>query len=157
MKEQILEVLKDIHEAKTLMEINDLLNLHTVEEYKNLSKDINELVEDYELYRTKKEKYLLIKNCPGLKIGKIAINKKGFGFLILDKEDDIYISSENLNNAIHNDTVLVEIIKKGLKPKGRILKIIKRDLNNVVGEVIIKDSKMMLKPDDEKLDLTIYL
>lgn len=157
MKEQILEVLKDIHEAKTLMEINDLLNLHTVEEYKNLSKDINELVEDYEIYRTKKEKYLLIKNCPSLKIGKIAINKKGFGFLILDKEDDIYISSENLNNAIHNDTVLVEIIKKGLKPEGRILKIIKRDLNNVVGEVIIKDSKMMLKPDDEKLDLTIYL
>lgn len=157
MKEQILEVLKDIHEAKTLMEINDLLNLHTVEEYKNLSKDINELVEDYEIYRTKKEKYLLIKNCPGLKIGKIAINKKGFGFLTLDKEDDIYISSENLNNAIHNDTVLVEIIKKGLKPEGRILKIIKRDLNNVVGEVIIKDSKMMLKPDDEKLDLTIYL
>lgn len=107
MKEQILEVLKDIHEAKTLMEINDLLNLHTVEEYKDLSKAVEELVEEYELFRTKKEKYLLIKNCPGLKIGKIAINKKGFGFLILDKEDDIYIGSENLNNAIHNDTVLV--------------------------------------------------
>lgn len=157
MKEQIIEGLKDIHEAKTLMEINDLLNLHTVEEYKNLSKDINELVEEYELFRTKKEKYLLIKNCPGLKIGKIAINKKGFGFLILDKEDDIYIGSENLNNAIHNDTVLVEIIKKGLKPEGKVLKIVKRDLNNVVGEIMIKDSKMMLKPDDEKLDIIIYL
>ena len=36
MKEQILEVLKDIHEAKTLMEINDLLNLIKVEEYKNI-------------------------------------------------------------------------------------------------------------------------
>lgn len=157
MKEQILEVLKDVHEAKTLMEINDLLNLHTVEEYKNLTKDVEELVSDFELFKTKKEKYLLIKNCPGLKIGKIAINKKGFGFLILEKEDDIYISSENLNNAIHNDTVLVEIIKKGLKPEGRVLKIVKRDLDNVVGEIIIKDNKMMLKPDDDKLDLTIYL
>jgi len=157
MKKQILDILKDIHEAKTLMEINDLLNLHTVEEYKTLSNEIEELVNQYELFKTKKEKYLLIKNCPGLKIGKIAINKKGFGFLILEKEDDIYIGSENLNNAIHNDTVLVEVIKKGLKPEGRVLKIIKRDLNNVVGEIIIKDSKMMLKPDDEKLDLTIYL
>lgn len=157
MKEQIIEVLKDIHEAKTLMEINDLLNLHTVEEYKDLSKAVEELVEEYELFRTKKEKYLLIKNCPGLKIGKIAINKKGFGFLILDKEDDIYVGSENLNNAIHNDTVLVEVIKKGLKPEGKVLKIVKRDLNNVVGEIIIKDHKMMLKPDDEKLDITIYL
>lgn len=157
MKEQIIETLKDIHEAKTLMEINDLLNLHTVAEYQELSKNLEELVNDYEVYKTKKDKYLLIKNCPGLKIGKIAINKKGFGFLILDKEDDIYIGSENLNNAIHNDTVLVEIIKKGLKPEGRVLKIVKRDLNNVVGEVIIKDNKMMLKPDDDKLDLTIYL
>lgn len=157
MKEQIIEVLKDVHEAKTLMEINDLLNLHTVEEYKTLSKEIEELVNTYEIFKTKKDKYLLIKNCPGLKIGKIAINKKGFGFLILEKEDDIYIDSNNLNNAIHNDTVLVEIIKKGLKPEGRVLKIVKRDLNNVVGEVIIKDNKMMLKPDDDKLDLTIYL
>ena len=157
MKEQIIEVLKDVHEAKTLMEINDLLNLHTVEEYKTLSKEIEELVNTYEIFKTKKEKYLLIKNCPGLKIGKIAINKKGFGFLLLDKEDDIYIDSDNLNNAIHNDTVLVEIIKKGLKPEGRVLKIVKRDLNNVVGEVIIKDNKMILKPDDDKLDLTIYL
>lgn len=157
MKEQIIEVLNDIHEAKTLMEINDLLKLHTVEEYKELTKAINELVDNYEIFRTKKDKYLLIKNCPGLKIGKIAINKKGFGFLILDKEDDIYIGSENLNNAIHNDTVLVEIIKKGLKPEGRVLKVVKRDLSNVVGEVIIKDNKIMLKPDDEKLDLTIYL
>ena len=157
MQEKIIEVLDDIHEAKTLMEINDLLNLHTVAEYQELSKNIEELVNNYEIFKTKKEKYLLIKNCPGLKIGKIAINKKGFGFLILEKEDDIYIDKDHLNNAIHNDTVLVEIIKKGLKPEGRVLKIIKRDLNNIVGEVIIKDNKKMLKPDDDKIDLTIYL
>ena len=34
MKEQILEVLKNIHEAKTLIEINDLLGLTTVDELK---------------------------------------------------------------------------------------------------------------------------
>ena len=61
MKKQILDILKDIHEAKTLMEINDLLNLHTVEEYKTLSNEIEELVNQYELFKTKKEKYLLIK------------------------------------------------------------------------------------------------
>lgn len=157
MKEKILEALNDIHEAKDLMEINDLLNLHTVQEYQELTQNIEELVNDCQIFKTKKEKYLLMKNCPGLRIGKLAINKKGFGFLILEKEDDIYISKENLNNAIHNDTVLVEIINKGLKPEGKVLKIVKRDLENIVGEVITKHNKIMLKPDDDKLNLEIYL
>lgn len=112
MKEQIINILTNIHEAKTLIEINDLLNLKTVAEYQELTKNIEELVNDYIVFKTKKDKYLLMKNCPGLKIGKIAINKKGFGFLILDKEDDIYISANNLGSAIHNDIVLVDIIKK---------------------------------------------
>lgn len=38
MKEQILESLKNIHEAKALIEINDLLKLTTVEEYQELQK-----------------------------------------------------------------------------------------------------------------------
>ena len=157
MKEQIINILTNIHEAKTLIEINDLLNLKTVAEYQELTKNIEELVNDYIVFKTKKDKYLLMKNCPGLKIGKIAINKKGFGFLILDKEDDIYISANNLGSAIHNDIVLVDIIKKGLKPEGRVLKVIKRDLENIVGEVIEKDNKLLLKPDDNKLNLTIHL
>jgi len=157
MKEDIIKILDNIHEAKTIIEINDLLELTTVEELQKLTKNLEELVNDYIVFKTKKEKYLLMKNCPGLKIGRIAINKKGFGFLILDKEEDIYISKENLNDAIHNDIVLVEILKKGLKPEGKVIKTVKRDLNNVVGEVIIKNNKIMLKPDDEKLNINVYL
>ena len=36
MKDQVLNTLKNIHEAKTLIEINDLLNLKTAEELKEL-------------------------------------------------------------------------------------------------------------------------
>ena len=157
MKEEIIKLLDNIHEAKNLIEINDLLGLNTVEELQELTKNIEELVTDFILFKTKKDKYLLMKNCPGLKIGKLAINKKGFGFLLLEKEDDIYIAKEHLNDAIHNDIVLVEIIKKGLKPEGRVTRIVKRDLKNVVGEIIIKNKKLFLKPDDEKLNITIQL
>lgn len=157
MKDNIINTLKDIHEAKTLMEINDLLGLKSVEEYQNLSKEVEELVEEFKVFKTKKDKYLLMENCPGLKIGKLAINKKGFGFLILDKEDDIYIAENNLGSAIHNDTVLVEILKKGLKPEGRVLKVVKRDVANLVGEVILVDGKVLLKPDDNKITLKVFL
>ena len=157
MKEKILDLLKNIHEAKTLIEINDLLQLTTVKELQELTKNLEELVNEYQVFKTKKDKYLLLANCPNLKIGPIAINKKGFGFVILNQEDDIYVAEQDLNGAIHNDIVLVEVLKKGLKPEGRVLKIVKRNLENIVGEIYFQNNKVMLKPDDAKLRLTIFI
>ena len=51
---------------------------------------------------------------------------------------------------------MCEIINKGLKKEGRILKIIERNLDNLVGEVIYKDNKTYLKLDDKK-DITIEI
>ena len=157
MKEQILQTLNDIHEAKTLIEINDLLGLTTVEKLEELQKEIEELVNDYQVFKTKKDKYLLMKNCPGLKIGRLSVNKKGFGFLILDKEDDIYIAKDDMNGAINDDTVLVEVTEKGLEPAGRVLKIVKRELKNIVGEIKVIGKKKILEPDDDKVNLKIVL
>ncbi len=157
MKEQILRVLNNIHEAKTLIEINDLLGLKTAQELQELQKNLDELINEYQVFKTKKDKYLLLKNAPSLKIGKLAINKKGVGFLILDKEDDIYIAKDDLNGAINNDTVLVEITQKGLEPAGKVLKIIKRDLKNIVGEIKVIGRKKILEPDDDKVTLKIIL
>ena len=157
MKEQILDVLKDIHEAKTLIEINNLLKLTTVEDYQELQKNMEELVNNFLVFKTKKDKYLLMKNCPGLKIGKLSVNKKGFGFLLLDKEDDIYIAKDDMNGAINDDTVLVEVTEKGLEPAGKVLKIVKRDLKNIVGEVKVIGKKKILEPDDDKVNLKIIL
>ena len=157
MKEKIRKVLENIHEAKELIEINDLLGLTTVEEYQELQKNMEELVSTYQVFKTKKNKYLLMKNCPGLKIGKLSVTKKGFGFLILEKEEDIYISKDNLNGAINDDTVLVEITEKGIKPEGKVLKVVKRDLENIVGEIKVIKNNKILEPDDDKINLKIYL
>ena len=158
MKERILNLMKDIHEAKELMEINDLLGLVTAAEYKELQDAMNELVEEYTVFLTKKGKYILLKNCPGLKVGKLSVNKKGFGFLCLEKEDDIYIDAKNMNGAIHDDVVLVEVFVKGVRKEARVIRIVKRDIHNLVGEVLFTDNnKFYLNIDDDKRDLVIEL
>lgn len=157
MKEEILKVLENIHEAKEAMEINDLLHLHTVDEYKELENALEELVDEYLVYKTKKDRYILVKNCPSIKIGKLTVNKKGYGFVILEKEDDLYIASDNLNGAIHDDYVLSEIIRSGVKKEGRVLKILKREINDLVGEIVVKDNEMTIDLDDDKKDLELVL
>ena len=157
MKERILEILDDVHEAKTILEINNLLELKTVLEYQESMQAINELVNENVLYHTNKDKYIIYKNCPSLKIGKISINKKGFGFVLLEKEDDLYIAEDNLNNAVDEDLVLAEIIRGGLKKEGRIVRILERNLANLVGEIIVKNNKKKFKLDNDKLDIIVEL
>ena len=157
MKEKVLETLNNLYEAKDIIAINDLLGLKTSEELKELSDTLTELENEYLVYRTKKDKYILLKNCPSLKIGKYQANKKGFGFVVLQKEDDLYIDKDNLNGAVHNDYVLAEITKNGVKKEGRILKVLNRELNNLVGEIVIKDNKKEVVLDDEKLNLILVL
>ena len=153
MQEEILNILENIHEAKDLIEINDLLELKTSEELKDLQDSLEELVNNYIVFKTKKDKYILLKNCPSLKIGKYQANKKGFGFVILKQEDDLYIDREYTNGAIEDDIVLAEVIRKGIRPEGKIIRVIKRDLKNLVGEIIETSKGLAVKLDDEKLDL----
>ena len=157
MKEQVNNLLSSLYEAKDIIAINDLLGLKTSEELKELSDTLTELENEYIVYRTKKDKYILLKNCPSLKIGKYQANKKGFGFVILPKEDDLYINESLTHGAIEGDIVLAEVLKKGLKPEGQVLKIVKRDLHDLVGEIIETKKGLNIKLDDDKLDLEIKL
>lgn len=157
MKEQILNILSDVHEAKDAMEINDMLHFKSAEEYRDLVDVLEKLVEEYIVYKTKKGKYILLKNCPSLKIGKLTVNKKGYGFVLLEKEEDLYIASDNMNGAIHDDYVLAEIIRSGVKKEGRVLKILRRDINDMVGEIVVKDNKMFIDLDDDKKDIDLVI
>jgi len=158
MKDKVIGVLDNIHEAKELIEINDLLGLKTSDELRELQDALSELVEEYIVFYTKKGKYILTKNCPSIKIGRLSVNKKGFGFVILDKEEDLYIDKKNMNGAIHDDIVLAETFTKGVKKEGKIIRVLKRELKDLVGEVnFTEDKRAFLKLDDDKKDITIEL
>ena len=142
MKDRILDLLKNVHEAKEAMEINDMLGLKTADEYREVCDSLEELVNEYLIYKTKKNKYILLKNCPALKIGKLSVNKKGFGFLLLDKEDDLYISAENFNGAIDDDVVLCEVFTSGVRKEAKVLRVVKRELENGTLEEIEIEEKL---------------
>ena len=157
MKNDIIKVLDDVYEAKDVIEINDMLNLSTSEELKELQDELDSLVNEYILYYTKKGKYILLKNCNNLFIGRLSVNKKGFGFVVIPKDEDIYIAKENINSAIDEDIVLCEVINQGIKREGRIIKVIKRELNLLVGTIFFKKDKIFLELDDNKKNITVEI
>lgn len=156
MKQDILDILKDKYEAMNLITINDLLELETPEDLKELELTLEELVKECKVYKTKKDKYILYDNCKDLKAGKLSVNKAGNGYVLLEPED-LYVNSTNLNNAVDGDTVLVEIFDYKGKKEGRVIKIINRDTKNIIGEVVYKNGIPTLKLDDEKKAITVEL
>lgn len=156
MKDEIIKVLKDKYDALTLLEINDLLDFKTPEDLKLLEQTLEELVKQYIIYKTKKDKYILYDNNPGVKAGKISVNKSGNGFLLLEG-DDLYINYHNLNNAVDGDTVLVEVITYKGKKEGKVIRILDRNTKNIVGTIYFNKNKAFIELDDKKKKLTVEI
>ena len=159
MREEIIELLGKEKKALSATEICDKLNLNTAGELKKLLDDLRILEEGYTVYRSNKDKYMLFENSHLLK-GRLSVNKKGFGFVIVDgRDEDIYIDAKNMNGALNNDLVVVEELKgqNGKKTEGRVVKVLKKENNLIVGEYKIIDGNPHFIPDDKKLRMEIIL
>ena len=159
MREEIIELLGKEKRALSATEICDKLNLNTAGELKKLLDELRILEEGYTVYRSNKDKYMLFENSHLLK-GRLSVNKKGFGFVIVDgRDEDIYIDAKNMNGALNNDLVVVEELKgqNGKKTEGRVVKVLKKENNLIVGEYKIIDGNPHFIPDDKKLRMEIIL
>ena len=158
MKEQVLTILKEANKALSLVEIDNLLNLKTKEEFCELQDIMKELEDDTIVYHTNKDKYILFERSH-LRKGILNINKKGFGFVDTTNGEEIYIDYPNLNGALHNDLVIVEVItnKNIERQEGRILKVLKRELQIMVGEYCSNKRENYLKLDDNRMKLFITI
>ena len=157
MKEQIIEILKE-NSSLTIIELNDKLHLSTIEDYQELELILNELVSEGILYYSdKKRKYLLLENSHLAK-GNFILNEKGFGFIEIGKDlKDVYVSSKNTGGAIDGDLVLFEYVSRDSdRPEGKIVKIIKRNYDPLVGEVFMTEGEYFVDPD-KKSASEIYI
>lgn len=160
MRDNIIEVLKRNDKALTIYELQDLLSLKSVEEIRELGEELRKLEDEVLVYHSNKDRYMMLEDSH-LRKGVMRANKKGFGFVDVDSmEEDVYVSQENMNGAIHDDIVLVEIISKMSldRLEGRILKIIKRQVQHYIGEINFDEKGMgHLTLDDSKIKLNIQI
>lgn len=159
MKERIIGVLKENDKALSIYEIQDRLGLKTVDEISELGDELRKLENDVIVYHSNKDKYMMLEKSH-LRKGIMRINKKGFGFVEVENmTDDIYVSQENINGAIHDDIVLVEITSKMNldRLEGRILKVVKRQVSRYIGEINFIKDVGHVKLDDSKVKIEIIV
>ena len=154
MEDSIIEILKNSNKALTEIEISESLNNSDLE---TICKVLYKLQNEYKIRYTKKGKYEIDTNS-NVKIGVLIGNRKGFGFVDIEGTIDVFVARDNMNGAIHGDTVAVEITqRKGTDLEGRIVSILNRNSKNIVGEFIKENNKNYVIPDEDKLSFRIVL
>ena len=159
MKEKIIEILRNETKAQGINFINQKIGLKGIEGINTLNKEIHDLVVDGIIHESKSHEFLLMENTKALKTGYLSINRSGNGFVDIGSHKDIFIKFENLNGAINGDFVEAEILSKidDEEPEGHIIKILKRELQTVVGEIVKDKNHLVFKVDDEKLKIVVKL
>ncbi|ADL68728.1 ribonuclease R [Thermoanaerobacterium thermosaccharolyticum] len=159
-KDKLLELFSD--ENYKPSKIDNILKMLDVDySQKGIVEDLlKDLEKDGTIYKTKNEKYALSERLDIIK-GKIDATSRGFAFLIPENENikDIFISKDNLNNAMQNDIVLVRVIKKveGKKWEGEVVKILKRANSTIVGTFEKSRNFGFVVPDDRNITQDVFI
>ena len=160
MRDDILNILKNSDRALDVYELQDMLHINDVNQAKELTDELRKLEDEVIVYHSNKNKYMMLEKSH-LRKGVMRTNKKGFGFVEIENmDDDVYVAVDNMNGAIHDDIVLVEITSKMTldRLEGRVLKIVKRQVQRYIGEITF-DAKGNghIKLDDNKIKLNIEI
>ena len=91
--------------------------------------------------------------------GTFISNARGFGFVEVEGQEDLYIPEEDTLYAFHQDRVQVEVKQeqKGNRKEGKILQILSHGLSEVVGTFEKSQNFGFVIPDNQKMGKDIFI
>ena len=92
--------------------------------------------------------------------GRVDMTRSGAAYVIIeDMDDDIYVPARYTGGAMHKDIVAVDLIpaRRGRKPEGRIVAIVKRALEQAIGTIKLYKNFAVLVPDRANIQFDIIV
>lgn len=160
LSQTILNILrKDHSKAYTYKDIAAKLQLDDPSSRNQIVKKLKDLQGKGTIQEIERGKYILTPS-QNYYTGKVDITGRGQGYIIVeDLEDDIYVSSKNLNKALNGDIVEVYVFKrkKGGKTEGEVTKIIERKRTEFVGTIQVQENFAFVDVTDYKMYTDIFV
>jgi ribonuclease R len=132
-----------------------------------LQKIFNELVSNESLNEIRKGKYMLnpaklqeLTNIKKYIIGTVDMKKTGKAYIIPDDGgDDVYIASNNVGKALHDDKVKVFIFpkRKSHKTEGQIVEVLERTKDTYVGVLEMSKNFGFVITDNQSMPYDIFV
>jgi len=141
------------------------LQLTEEKAYRKLRDALHELATDDQILREKGKRYGYKPGDDQHKQGTLYVTRDGYGLVLLDTDEEVFIAPKNLGTALDGDRVHVVLFarparklqKEGIELEGEITLVIERSRREIVG--VLKKTKnfYFVEPDSRRVPRDIYI
>ena len=131
------------------------------EDREDFEQILDQLLAEGRIISSKKGKLMLPREMR-MVAGTFLGHPKGYGFVTAEEgfETDIFIPSEGVNGAMHNDKVMVRIVSDGdgkKRPEGQVVKILSPGTDHIVGTFESIKGFGFVTCDDKRFTQDIFI
>jgi len=160
-KRKVLNLMfQENYRPLTFEGLQKALNITGEREVQELYNMMEKLEKDGSVIKTRQGRYSPLQGI-GLLLGKIQAHFQGYAFLIPEAvgEKDVFIPPDKMGGAMHNDRVIVKVLKetKGRRREGEVVRVISRHNRQVVGTFEEFKGGGQVIPDDRHLPEKIHV
>ena len=124
-----------------------------------LRRRLRAMERDNQLLFRKQDECFYIPDPKSMLRGKVEAHRDGFGFLLLDGQEDIYLSEREMRQVFHGDEVLVSPAGRSRRGgvEGKIEQVVNRAHEFIVGRLNRESDLYFVIPDNPRIGQDILL
>lgn len=91
--------------------------------------------------------------------GIVQGHRDGFGFVLREGADDVYLSNRQMSKVFHGDRVAVQIMgldRRG-RPEGKIVEVLERNTQHIVGRYFDQAGVGVVQPDNKRVTQEVLI
>jgi len=156
-REEILGILRTASEPQTPVAIAKALAVKE-EELDGLSRRLAAMERDGQIKPDHKGRIQLA-NTTSFIEGRVSAHRDGYGFLIPDEGDDIFLPEKEMQKVLHGDRVQVRVtgLDRRGRPEGTIVEVTQRANTHVIGRLVNENGVWLVVPEDKRISHDIQL
>ena len=153
------KILKLIYVDNEELSYKEILKKINVSDRKSFNKNLDKLQKDKVIFKNKQGKFLKSVD-ENIYFGVYEGTRKGFGFLLMKDEKDIFIGKNDGNGAMDSDKVIVKIIKSKCSESrkvGEVIYVVERNNKKIIGEYQCSKFFGFVVPKNSNIGYDIYI
>lgn len=156
-REEILGVLRKASDPQTLSSIADALSVKE-SELDGLTRRLAAMERDGQIKPDRKGRIQLA-NTANFIEGRVSCHRDGYGFLLPDEGDDVFLPEKEMQKVLHGDRVQVRVtgLDRRGRPEGTIVEVLARANTHVIGRLVHENSVWLVVPEDKRIAHDILL
>jgi len=157
INEKILQIAKNTDgKYFTEKQLRAILQVNSTAERQILKQALGQLEQSCDIFFDKRNRRYCVADEKNFGKAVFECNPRGYGFLIREEGEDLFVPASKRNGAFHSDTVLYRRVEN-TADEAEIVRIIKRGATRIVGVYDKSNNARFVIPDDKRFTKDVYI